>query len=83
MIKTTLFCSSFFICIENRIGNKTEKLPDYLFSVVNDFVEFLLIKHGNEDTHRAKFKFDWEGGLSKLKSDFTSAKLQHKALELR
>lgn len=32
---------------------------------------------------KSKFSFDWEGGLSKLKDNFTSVELQHKAMEWR
>ena len=64
-----------------EIGKKIEKLPDYLFSEVNDFVEFLLIKYGDTDINTAKFKFDWEGVLSKLKSKYTSVEMQHKISE--
>jgi hypothetical protein len=34
-------------------------------------------------TKGGKFKFDWEGGLSDLKEQYTSVELQHKALEWR
>jgi len=30
-----------------------------------------------------KFTFNWEGGLSELKEEFTSVELQHKSLEWR
>jgi len=66
-----------------EIGTKIEKLPNFLFSEVNDFVEFLLTKYSNREIQKTKFKFDWEGGLSKLRNNFSSVELQHKALELR
>jgi len=66
-----------------EIGKKIEKLPDYLFSELNDFVDLLLKKHNNREIQKTKFKFDWEGGLSKLRTNFSSVELQHKASELR
>ena len=65
------------------IEAKIEKLPDHLIPEINDFIDFLLFKHGDKKTGKAKFKFDWEGGLSNLKNEFTSVELQHKSLEWR
>lgn len=62
---------------------KIEKLPEYIIPKVIDYIEFLLSKYGRENYDNSKFKFDWEGGLSKLKDDDTSVELQHKALDWR
>ena len=71
----------------NEIGSKIEKLPEHLVPEVMDYVEFLLNKYGTKkpDTRKDKNKsrFDWEGGLSKLKAQFTSTELQHKAADWR
>ena len=65
---------------EYDIGAKIEKLPSHIIPEINDFIDFLLDKYnrGNE-IDESKFKFDWEGGLSKLKNKYTSVELQHKA----
>lgn len=70
----------------NEIGIKIRKLPDHLVPVVLDYVEFLLDKYGSKEIAKGdenKFKFDWEGGLSKLKDQYTSVELQHKAMDWR
>ena len=46
-------------------------------------VDFVLSKYHEKEVVGKEFKFDWEGGLSKLKEKFTSVELQHKALEWR
>jgi len=67
----------------NEIGTKIKKLPDHLIPEVLDYIEFLLSKYGIKDENKNKFKFDWEGGLSKLKNRYTAVELQHKALDWR
>jgi len=71
----------------NEIGIKLKKLPDHLLPEVFDYIEFLLNKYGSKETAKneeeKKFKFDWEGGLSKLKDQYTSVELQHKAMDWR
>ena len=66
----------------NDIETKIEKLPDHIKPEVIDFIDFLINKYGNRNS-RDRFKFDWEGGLSKLKDQYTSVELQHKASEWR
>ena len=67
----------------NDIGIKIEKLPDQFVPEVVNYIDFLLSKYGTKTIDKTKFKFDWEGGLSKLKNKYTSVELQHKALEWR
>lgn len=71
----------------NEIGIKIRKLPDHLIPEVLDYIEFLLNKYGSKETvkseNKNKFKFDWEGGLSKLRDQYTSVELQHKAMDWR
>ncbi|MFQ5709074.1 MAG: DUF2281 domain-containing protein [bacterium] len=67
----------------DEIGIKIEKLPDHVVAEVIDYIDFLLSKYGSEETAKSKFKFDWEGGLYKLKDKYTSVELQHKASEWR
>ena len=71
----------------NEISFKIKKLPPRIISEVLDYVEFLLKKYGSEDSDiiedTDKFKFDWEGGLSNLKDQYSSVELQHKAMDWR
>ena len=41
------------------------------------------LKEHGEERKKKRFRFDWEGGLSKLTGKYTSVELQHKALEWR
>jgi hypothetical protein len=68
-----------------EIRVKIKKLPDHLIPEVLDYIEFLLNKYANKETveSKNKFKFNWEGGLSKLKDQYTSVELQHKAMDWR
>ncbi|MDI6655019.1 MAG: DUF2281 domain-containing protein [Candidatus Hydrothermarchaeota archaeon] len=68
---------------EKEIDVKMRKLPKSLMKEVLDYIEFLLSKYEGRKIVMAKFKFDWEGGLSETKRKFTSVELQHKALEWR
>ena len=65
------------------IKSKIEELPDHIIPEINDFIDFLLSKYGSKKSDKNKFKFDWEGGLSKLNNKYTSIELQHKSLEWR
>jgi hypothetical protein len=71
----------------NEIGTKIQKLLAQLIPEVLDYIYFLLSKYEGKKPHQnkrgIKFKFDWEGGLSKLKDQYTSIELQHKSLDWR
>lgn len=71
----------------DEIGSKIQKLPDRLVPEVLDYIDFLINKYGAEKSDKKQdgknFKFDWEGGLSKLKNEYTSVELQHKASDWR
>jgi len=64
------------------IKAKLDELPEDLEKEILDYIEFLLHKYGKK-TEKKGFKFDWEGGLSDLKDEYTSVELQHKAMEWR
>ncbi|RJP60529.1 MAG: DUF2281 domain-containing protein [Deltaproteobacteria bacterium] len=68
---------------EKEIEVKMRKLSEDLRREVLDYVDFLLSKYQDRETARRKFKFDWEGGLSEIRENFTSVESQHKALEWR
>jgi len=69
--------------LERRIEMKIWKLPEELRREVLDYIDFLLSKYQRRKVVQKKFKFDWEGGLSDMKENFTSVELQHKALGWR
>lgn len=60
-----------------------ENLPKHIQEQVLDYIEFLMSKYKTRDKKEKDFKFDWEGGLSHLKSGITSVELQHKANQYR
>lgn len=64
------------------IQTKAGQLSEQLQQEVLDYIEFLLAKYP-QFSEPKPFRFDWEGGLSKLQSQYTSVELQHKALEWR
>jgi len=67
-----------------NIRAKIDKLPEHVKPELNDFIEFLLSKYGKKiNQSYSNFKFDWEGKLSKLKSEYSSVELQHKAMDWR
>jgi hypothetical protein len=68
---------------ESEIEANLQKLPQYLRREVSDYMEFLLKKYDGTMGNAKKFRFDWEGELSEMRDEFTSVKLQHKALEWR
>ena len=69
--------------IEQKIEYMVQKLPFYLKREVLDYIEFLSNKHHAKSRAKKKFKFDWEGGLSELKGEYTSVELQHSSLGWR
>ena len=68
---------------EKEIESKIQELPEDLRKEVLDYIEFLRMKYRNKDSRLKGFKFNWEGGLSEVKDEFTSVELQHKASEWR
>ena len=68
---------------EKEIELKMRELPEDLRREVLDYMEFLVKKYMGKRIEAKKFKFDWEGGLSKIREKFTSVELQHKASEWR
>ena len=60
-----------------------EILVKHIQEKVLDYIEFLMSKYKTRDKKEKDFKFDWEDGLSDLKSRFSSVDLQHKANEYR
>ncbi len=62
------------------ITEKIEALPGTLQKEILDYIDFLLQKYDvKPEFPEKKFSFSWEGGLSDLKSAYTSVELQHKA----
>ena len=65
-----------------RLHARINELPIALQQEVLHYIEYLLQKYP-QPKKSAQFRFDWEGGLSDLREQFTSVDLQHKALEWR
>jgi len=58
-------------------------LPTDLQNEVIDFIDFLLIKHGQKIHRKKQLKFDLIGGLKEYRDQYTSVELQKKASEWR
>ena len=65
------------------IIDKIEKLPKHMIPEINDYIDFLLSKYRIKENDKSKFKYDWEGGLSKLKDKYTSVQLQDRSLKVQ
>jgi hypothetical protein len=61
---------------------KFNKLPEHLKKEVIDFIDFLTKKHQVPEGS-GNFSFNWEGGLSGLRNEYSAVELQHKAAEWR
>ena len=65
----------------SELERRIQELPPELQREVEDFVEFLLLKHGRGK--RKKLRQTWAGGLRDYRDQYTSLELQKKALEWR
>jgi len=66
----------------HSIENKLKALPDDLKREASDFIDFLIVRKKYEKTS-TQFEFTWKGGLSELKSKYSSVDLQHQSMEWR
>ena len=57
------------------------RLPPELQTEVQDFVEFLLERKSTR--HKQPMKFQWEGALKDMRSQYTSVQLQHQLADWR
>ena len=61
-----------------------EHLPSAVKKQLIDYMEFLLKNYSvKQKKKKKKFSFSWRGGLSDLKSQYTSVELQHEANKWR
>ncbi len=67
----------------HELERKINQLPSHLLPQINDFLDFLLSKYQEKDTEQGKLQFDWEGGITHLKNEFTAVELEDKAMEWR
>lgn len=67
---------------KNDIYLKINLLPTNLLPEVINYLDFLLSKYGQTPPTQPP-TFNWEGGLSELKSKYDSVSLQKKLLEWR
>jgi hypothetical protein len=68
---------------EQIIEKKIHQLPEELRKEVLDFIDFLIFKSRKNLVDKKKFKFEWEGGLSEIKTKYNSVELQHISTEWR
>ncbi|TYB33924.1 MAG: DUF2281 domain-containing protein [Flexistipes sinusarabici] len=71
--------------ITKDIEKKIKSLPEDLLKEIDDYIDFLLLKHFYEQgkSSNKNFNFKWGGTLSNLKEDYSSVELQHKSLDWR
>ncbi len=67
---------------QTALIRKIEQLPNSAKKEASDFVDFLVARYARKQK-KSNFSFDWEGGLADLKKEYTSVKLQHKAMDWR
>jgi hypothetical protein len=63
-----------------------ENLPKHIQRQLIEYAEFLISKYQRDKKKNKKpitLSFDWENGLSELKSEYSSVELQHKINDLR
>ncbi|MEK8021763.1 MAG: DUF2281 domain-containing protein [Candidatus Parabeggiatoa sp.] len=65
-----------------EIDNKINHLPNELMPTLLAYLDFLLSQHVQKPP-KTPPTFNWEGGLSELKSEYDSVSLQKKSLEWR
>ncbi len=65
-----------------EIYNKINHLPNELMPTLLAYLDFLLSQHVQKPP-KTPPTFNWEGGLSELKSEYDSVSLQKKSLEWR
>jgi hypothetical protein len=65
--------------VSESVEEKIRRLPPELQRSVLDYIDSLARQ--SERGVTGKFRFEWEGCLSHLKSRYTSVDLQHKVLD--
>ncbi len=67
---------------KNEVYQKINHLPNELIPTLVAYLDFLLNQHV-QNQPKTRPTFNWEGGLSELKSEYDSVSLQKKSLEWR
>jgi hypothetical protein len=67
---------------KNEVYQKINHLPNELIPTLVAYLDFLLDQHVQK-TPKTPPSFNWEGGLSDLKSEYDGVSLQKKSLEWR
>jgi len=63
-----------------------ENLPKHIQKQLIEYAEFLISKYKKDKKRSGKpahLSFNWENGLSEMKTDYSSVELQHKINDLR
>jgi len=66
----------------NEVYTKINNLPNELMPTLVAYLDFLLNQHVQKPPKKPP-TFNWEGGLSELKSEYDGVSLQKKSLEWR
>ncbi|RKZ91038.1 MAG: DUF2281 domain-containing protein [Candidatus Parabeggiatoa sp. nov. 1] len=67
---------------KNEVYTKINHLPNELMPTLVAYIDFLLSQHVQAPSKTTP-TFNWEGGLSELKSEYDSVSLQKQSLEWR
>jgi len=70
---------------KSEVYQKIDRLPNELMPTLVAYLDFLLSQHVHtvEESPKTPPTFNWEGGLSELKSEYDGVSLQKKSLEKR
>jgi hypothetical protein len=66
---------------ETSLQDMIRALPPELQEEVRDFVKFLSAQQAKK--RRVKMRFEWQGALKDLRSQYTSVELQHRISDMR
>lgn len=66
---------------ETPLKDMIRALPPELQEKVRDFVKFLSARQAKK--RKAKMRFEWQGALKDLRSQYISVELQHRISEMR
>jgi|GEM_PF-623273 len=66
-----------------EISKSLSRLPESFLEQILEYISLLKKQIESEKVDEYGFKFEWEGGLSEMREQFSSVELQHKASEWR
>jgi hypothetical protein len=66
---------------ETPLQDMIRALPPELQREVRDFVAFLLARETKK--HKSRMRFEWQGTLKDMRTQYTSVELQHRISDMR